>query len=70
MLEEIQNSIYQKALDFRESNTTEVDTYDEFKEVLTENGGFVKAHWDGTAETENSRNSMTDEAVKTGRTLH
>ena len=52
LLKEIQNSIYQKALKFREEHTTEVETYDEFKKVLDEKGGFIKAHWDGTAETE------------------
>lgn len=52
LLEEIQDSIYQKALNFREENTSEVESYDEFKKVLKDKGGFVKAHWDGTAETE------------------
>ncbi len=52
LLEEMQESIYQKALKFREDHTTEVGTFDEFKKVLDEKGGFVKAHWDGTAETE------------------
>lgn len=52
LLTEIQQSIYKKALEHRENNTTEVNTYDEFKEVLNTKGGFVKAHWDGTMETE------------------
>lgn len=52
LLEEIQKSIYRKALNFRESMTTTVDTYDEFKKVLDEKGGFVLAHWDGTKESE------------------
>jgi prolyl-tRNA synthetase len=52
LLEEIQQNIYNKALNFREENTREVETYDEFKKVIKEQGGFVLAHWDGSAETE------------------
>lgn len=52
LLDAIQENIYQKALKFRSQMTTAVDTYDEFKKVLDEKGGFVSAHWDGTAETE------------------
>jgi prolyl-tRNA synthetase len=52
LLEDIQSTIYQRALKFREEKTTRVDTYDEFKKVLDDKGGFVLAHWDGTAETE------------------
>ncbi len=52
LLNDIQDHIYQKALAFRKENTTRVDTYEEFKEVLDTKGGFILAHWDGTAETE------------------
>jgi prolyl-tRNA synthetase len=52
LLENIQKSIYNKALDFRTEKTTVVDTWDEFKEVLKDKGGFISAHWDGTSETE------------------
>ena len=52
LLEDIQRNIYGKAKAFREANTTAVDTYYQFKEVLDGKGGFVAAHWDGTAETE------------------
>lgn len=52
LLEEIQLSIYNKAYAFREEMTTKVDSYEEFKKVLTEKGGFIAAHWDGTSETE------------------
>lgn len=51
MLDDIQANIYQKALNFRNSRTITVDTYEEFKERIEE-GGFILAHWDGTAETE------------------
>jgi prolyl-tRNA synthetase len=52
LLEEIQLNIYQKALKFREENTHSVDSYDEFKRILEEQGGFIYAHWDGSPETE------------------
>ena len=52
LLEEIQNNIFQKALDYRKVHITEVNSYEEFKDVLENKGGFVSAHWDGTAETE------------------
>ena len=52
LLEEIQESIYKKAETFRDQNIRSVDSYEEFKEVLEEQGGFIAAHWDGTAETE------------------
>jgi prolyl-tRNA synthetase len=51
-LESIQKNIFDRALAMRDNNTTRVDTYDEFKEVLDSRGGFILAHWDGTDETE------------------
>jgi prolyl-tRNA synthetase len=52
LLREIQHTIFSKALKFREDNITSVDSYHEFKQVLETKGGFIKAHWDGTPETE------------------
>ncbi len=52
LLEEIQQGIFKKALDFRKEKTKSVDTWDEFEKVIKKEGGFVYAHWDGTAETE------------------
>ncbi|HEX7367821.1 MAG TPA: proline--tRNA ligase [Pelobium sp.] len=52
LLEDIQANIYKKAFDYRTEMTTEVNSYEEFKKVLAEKGGFISAHWDGTAETE------------------
>lgn len=52
LLERIQENLYNKALDFRDTHITEVDSYEAFKEVLENKGGFVSAHWDGTIETE------------------
>jgi prolyl-tRNA synthetase len=52
LLENIQQTIYKKAFDYRAAHTTSVDTWDEFIEVLEKKGGFISAHWDGTRETE------------------
>ena len=52
LLDAIQENIYKKALDFRTSHITKVDTWDEFKDTLVNKGGFISAHWDGTPETE------------------
>lgn len=52
LLTDIQKNIYQKALTFRKENTSQVETYDQFKELIDSKGGFIEAHWDGTAETE------------------
>lgn len=63
LLDDIQANIYKKALDFRESTTTTVDTYDEFKEQI-EKGGFVMAHWDGTPETEEKIKAETKATIR------
>ena len=52
LLEEIQNDIYQKALDFRSKSTHRVDTWEELVDVLDNKGGYAPAHWDGTRESE------------------
>ncbi len=52
LMEDIQTNIYKKALEYREKHTFTVDTYDDFKEILDTKGGFIYAHWDGSAETE------------------
>ena len=52
LLDAIQENMFQKALAFRNSMITEVNSYEEFKRVLDEKTGFVSAHWDGTLETE------------------
>jgi len=64
LLEEIQNNIFQKALDFRTEKTTKVDTYDEFKELLETKTGFFLAHWDGTAETEEKIKNETKATIR------
>ena len=64
LLEEIQSSIYQKSLSFRNANITEVNSYEEFKRVLDEKGGFLSAHWDGTSETENKIKEETKATIR------
>jgi len=64
LLEEIQQNIYQKAFDFRAANTTKVDTWEEFKEVLYNKGGFISAHWDGTSETEDKIKDETKATIR------
>lgn len=63
LLDEIQTSIYQKALAFREENTFLVDTWDDFKAQI-ERGGFVMAHWDGTGETEEKIKEETKATIR------
>jgi prolyl-tRNA synthetase len=64
LLDEIQQNIYQKALAFRTSMITLVDSYADFKKVLDEKGGFVSAHWDGTAESEASIKDETKATIR------
>ncbi len=64
LLDEIQENIYQKAFNFRKENTTKVDSYEEFKEVLEGKGGFILAHWDGTSETEEKIQQETKATIR------
>ena len=52
LLKEIQNNLFDKALQHRDQHITSCDTYEDFKKVLESKGGFIAAHWDGTTETE------------------
>jgi len=63
LLDEIQQNVYNKALAFREANTFSVDTWDEFKDQI-EKGGFLLAHWDGTAETEEKIKDETKATIR------
>lgn len=63
LLEDIQTNIYKKAFDFREQQTIAVDTYDEFKQKI-EDGVFILAHWDGTAETEEKVKTDTKATIR------
>jgi len=64
LLNEIQKNIYQKALNFRKNNTHVVDNYDEFKDILDKKGGFIYAHWDGTAESEEKIKNETMATIR------
>lgn len=64
LLQKIQQEIYLKALNFRNSNITKVDSYDEFKKVLEEKGGFISAHWDGTEEEEEQIKEETKATIR------
>ncbi len=64
LLDNIQENIYQRALAFRDSRITRVESYDEFKNVLDTKGGFVLAHWDGTLETEAAIKEETKATIR------
>jgi prolyl-tRNA synthetase len=63
LLHDIQTSLFKKALAHREANTRTVETYEEFK-VEIEKGGFILAHWDGTAETESKVKEETQATIR------
>ncbi|MFA7402169.1 MAG: proline--tRNA ligase [Bacteroidales bacterium] len=64
LLEDIHKSIFNKALAFREQNITKVDSWEEFVDVIENKGGFVSAHWDGTAETEETIKEKTKATIR------
>lgn len=64
LLEQIQDNLFQKALSMREAKTYKADTYEEFKQVLEATPGFVLAHWDGTAETEQKIKEETKATIR------
>ncbi|MGJ8685235.1 MAG: proline--tRNA ligase [Nonlabens sp.] len=64
LLDEIQTSLFDRALDYRNSHITQVDSFDEFKEVLESKGGFISAHWDGTIATEDKIKELTKATIR------
>jgi prolyl-tRNA synthetase len=64
LLNDIQKNIYKKAFDYRAGMITPVETYDEFKDVLQNKGGFISAHWDGTPETEQKIKDETKATIR------
>ena len=64
LLDEIQSSMFKKAYSFREQHITRVDNWDDFEKVLQEKGGFISAHWDGTAETEEAIKEKTKATIR------
>jgi prolyl-tRNA synthetase len=64
LLDEIQTNLFDRALEFRNGLITEVNTFDEFVEVLNNKGGFISAHWDGTAESEEQIKNKTKATIR------
>jgi prolyl-tRNA synthetase len=64
LLEQIQKDLYTKALQYRDSHITEVNSFEEFKEVLENKTGFISAHWDGTPETEEKIKELTKATIR------
>ncbi|HAH54633.1 MAG TPA: proline--tRNA ligase [Flavobacterium sp.] len=64
LLEQIQIDLFNKALSYREAHITEVNSFEEFKDVLERKGGFVSAHWDGTAATEEEIKNLTKATIR------
>ncbi len=64
LLKQIQIDLYTKALNFRDSHITEVDSFEEFKKVIEDKGGFVSAHWDGTAAAEEKIKELTKATIR------
>ena len=64
LLVEIQQNLYNNALNYRKEHITEVNSWDEFVKTLNEKTGFVSAHWDGTAETEAEIKEKTKATIR------
>ena len=64
LLEEIQDNLFTKAINYRTAHTSQVSSYDEFKKVLNEKGGFISAHWDGTSATEEKIKKETKATIR------
>lgn len=64
LLDEIQAHLFNRAVQFRDKNTHETDNWEEFKEIIEEKGGFVKANWDGSVETEQKIKEETKATIR------
>jgi prolyl-tRNA synthetase len=64
LLDQIQNDLYTRALDYRNKHITEVNTFEEFKDFLETKGGFLSAHWDGTPTTEEKIKELTKATIR------
>ncbi|OFY94896.1 MAG: proline--tRNA ligase [Bacteroidetes bacterium RIFCSPLOWO2_12_FULL_31_6] len=64
LLENIQANLYQKAIDYRSEMTHKTDTWEDFKNIIENKSGFVYAHWDGTAETEEKIKQETKATIR------
>src|SRR5690606_10286309 len=64
LLDEIQTNMFERAKTFRDNNINKVNTWEEFKSVLEEKGGFISAHWDGSPETEQKIKELTKATIR------
>ncbi len=64
LLEDIQQNLFERAKKFRDEHITKADTFEEFKDILENKGGFILAHWDGTAETEEKIKELTKATIR------
>lgn len=64
LMSEMQKALFQKAKNYRDAHITKVDTFEDFKKVLKEKGGFISAHWDGTPETEQKIKEKTKATIR------
>jgi len=64
LLVDIQDNLYQRALDYRTAHSFKADTMEEFKDILENKGGFIYAHWDGTVETEKKIKELTKATIR------
>jgi prolyl-tRNA synthetase len=64
LLEQIQSELFTKALNYRDSHITEVNSFEEFKDILENKGGFIAAHWDGTSATEERIKELTKATIR------
>ena len=64
LLDQIQKNMFDRALSFREQNTYTVNTWNEFVDIIENKGGFISAHWDGTAETEEKIKDETKATIR------
>ena len=67
LLDKIQSSLFNQALQFRKNNTHTVSSYDEFKKIIENNDGFVRCGWDGDIKTEEA---IKNETKATIRVIH
>ena len=64
LLAQIQKDLFDRALNYRDTHIAEVNSFDEFKSILDNKGGFVSAHWDGTPETEEKIKDLTKATIR------
>lgn len=64
LLATMQDAIFNKALNYRNEHTTEVNSWEEFQEVLETKTGFISAHWDGTTESEDKIQQATKATIR------